>query len=213
MTTANPGLKRRHALGLPPGSIRAAHVLGVVGIFCAILLVPGREDATLPKHVPPYLIYLLFVMLGHFFAAHGVSIATRDDPQPSPLHLPGGTVRFLVILALGGTIGWKLYSDHDGLVQQYQASLEQITKQPLMPVLILGGYLLGVLIRSLIGWRNPPVAWQEFEAWISVIALVGIVADGILRIIVVPTLIDPLSVPLWEGILGTIVAFYFGERT
>ncbi len=147
MSTGNPDLNRRHALGLPAGSIRAAHVLAVVGIFCAILLVPSRQDAVLPQHVPPYLLYLLFVMLGHFFAAHGRSIATRDDPHPSPLHLPGGTVRVLVILGLAGTIGWKLYADQDGLQSQFEATVQQLKDQPLTPVFILGGYLLGVVVR------------------------------------------------------------------
>src|SRR6516162_8428931 len=111
---------RRHALNLPAGSIRAAHVLGIVGLVCAIILVPSREIVP----IPPYLVYLLFLMVGHYFAAHGVTIATRDDPSPSPLYLPGGVIRILIVLALVGTIGWKLYSDPDGLMEQYKKSLE-----------------------------------------------------------------------------------------
>src|SRR5205823_251705 len=101
--------KQRHALGLPAGSVRAAHVLGVVALTCAILLMPSRTGAMIA--VPPYLIYLMFLMVGHYFASHGVTIATRDDPEPSPLYLPGGVVRVLIILAIVGTIGWRLYDD------------------------------------------------------------------------------------------------------
>jgi hypothetical protein len=209
MSSAYPPLSRRHALGLPAGSVRAAHVLGIVGIFCALLLVPGRHDLALP----PYLIYLLFVMLGHYFAAHGVTIATRDDPQPSPLHLWGGTVRTVVILALAGTIGWRYYSDPDGLHKQFETAVQQLAEQPYMPLLILGGYLLGVIVRAIVGWQNPPQGWQEFEAWVSLLALVGILADGILRIAIISSLPETISLPLWESILGTIIAFYFGERT
>src|SRR5437773_2525646 len=118
---------KRHALGLPAGSVRAAHVLGVVALICAIMLVPAKSGVAA---IPPYLIYLLFMMLGHYFAAHGVSIAARDDPSPSPLYLPGGMVRLLIILALGGCIGWKLYQDEPGLIKQFNASLEELQKQP-----------------------------------------------------------------------------------
>ena len=39
MSTVPVPVKKRHALGLPAGSIRAAHVLMIVGLFCLILLV------------------------------------------------------------------------------------------------------------------------------------------------------------------------------
>src|ERR1700722_4336186 len=107
MSTAAVPIKR-HALGLPAGSVRAAHVLGVVALICAIFLIPARSGVA---PIPPYLVYLLFLILGHYFTAHGTTIATRDDTAPSPLYLPGGVVRFLVIIALVGCTGWKLYSD------------------------------------------------------------------------------------------------------
>src|SRR5690349_15489746 len=89
MSTASLPAKR-HALALPAGSVRAIHILGIVGLVCGIILIPARSGVIAP--IPPYLIYLLFVMLGHYFAAHGVTIATREDPSPSPLHMPGGVV-------------------------------------------------------------------------------------------------------------------------
>jgi hypothetical protein len=208
MSAGNPVLNRRHALGLPAGSVRALHALAVVGIICAMLLVPARHDLA----VPPYLIYLLFLILGHFFSAHGSSIATRDDAHPSPLYLPGGTIRALVILALAGTVGWKFYSDPDGLEDRYTAALQQLLAQPYMPAVILGAFLAGVVIRSIVG-RNPVLAWQEFEAWVSVMALLGILADAVIRIVVIPSLSQAISLPVWECVLGATVAFYFGERT
>src|SRR5438105_974020 len=110
MNTAPVSLKR-HALNLPAGSVRAIHVLAIVGLVCAIILIPGSHT------IPPYLIYLLFMMLGHYFAAHGVTIATRDDPSPSPLYLPGGTIRMLIIVALVACIGWRLYVDPAALIK------------------------------------------------------------------------------------------------
>jgi hypothetical protein len=200
---------RRHALNLPAGSVRAAHVLGVVGLICAIILVPAQHVVP----IPPYLTYLLFIMLGHYFAAHGVTIATREDPSPSPLYLPGGVVRVLVILALGGTIGWKLYSDEPGLLAQFEASLAELEAQPYMPLVILGGFLVGVIIRSIVGRDNPPVAWQDFEAWVSVLALVGLGLAAMNHLFIQTTISVPFGMPMWESILGALIAFYFGARS
>jgi hypothetical protein len=208
MSTGVP--QRRYALGLPAGSVRATHVLGIVGLVCGILLVPHSYHNA---HVPPYLIYLLFLILGHFFASHGGTIATRDDPQPSPLHLPGGMVRFLVFAMLAGTIGWKLWSDPEDLLGHFTESLEEMKKQPQMPLIILGGFFVGIVIRRIVGRDNPPLAWQEFEAWISILALVGLLGMGIVHIIISPSVSFPIPTETADGILGAIIAFYFGARS
>lgn len=203
-------LVRRHALGLPAGSIRALHVLIIVGLTCTLIAWPGERAVV----IPPYLIYLIFLMLGHYFASHGVSIATRDSGQPSPLFLPGGTVRILVMLALGGAIGWKLYQNPDGLQRQFETSMQALAEQPLLPALILGGFFAGVILRTLVGRTNPPQWLQDFEAWISILALVGLGAAAMIHLIIVPSLQVPwLELPMWEGILGAVIAFYFGERS
>lgn len=201
---------RRHALNLPAGSVRATHVLGIVGIVCAILLVPPQARATVA--IPPYLIYLLFLVIGHYFAAHGVTIATRDEQSPSPLYLPGGVVRVLIVAALAGTIGWKLYSDERGLKDQFEASLQELQAQPYMPLVILGCFLVGVIVRSLVGRVSPPALWQDLEAWVSVLALVGLGVAAVIHLVEF-SLTVPLGMPLWESILGGLLAFYFGARS
>jgi hypothetical protein len=199
---------RRHALNLPAGSVRAAHVLGIVALVCVILLVPSPTVVA----IPPYLIYLLFLMVGHYFAAHGVTISAGVEMGPRPLFLPGGIVRILIVLALVGAIGWKVYSDEPGLMKQFDASLTQLREQPIMPLVILGSFLVGVIIRSLVGRENPPVAWQNFEAWISVLALVGLGAAAVIHLVQY-TVEVPFGLPLWESILGGLLAFYFGARS
>jgi hypothetical protein len=199
---------RRHALNLPAGSVRAAHVLGVVALVCVILLVPSQNVVA----IPPYLIYLLFLMVGHYFAAHGVTISVEEEMGPKPLFLPGGVVRVLIILALTGAIGWKLYSDEPGLIAQFDKSLTELKEQPIMPLVILGGFLLGVIIRTLVGREHPPMAWQDFEAWISVLALVGLGAAAVIHLVQL-TVTVPLGLALWESILGGLLAFYFGARS
>jgi len=200
---------KRHALNLPAGSVRAAHVLGIVGLICAILLVPAQSTVA----IPPYLIYLLFLLVGHYFAAHGVTIATREEAAPSPLYLPGGVVRALIVIALAGVIGWKLYSDEPGLQQQYDTSLDELRSQPIMPLVILGGFLIGVIVRSIVGRENPPLAWQDFEAWVSVLALVGLGVAAVIHLFIQTQIEVPFGMPLWESILGGVVAFYFGARS
>jgi hypothetical protein len=200
---------RRHALGLPAGSIRAGLVLGVVALIGAIILIPSRGVVA----IPPYLIYLLFMMLGHYFAAHGVTIATRDEPSPSPLYLPGGVVRFLVIVALLGCFGWKIYADQEGLYKQFEKSLDELKVQPFMPLVILGGFILGVTVRSIVGRTNPPAAWQDIEAWFALMAFVGLTVAAVVHIIIDPSFEDRIMMPMWEGSVGGIIAFYFGERS
>jgi len=197
---------KRHALGLPAGSVRAAHVLGIVGLVCAIILIPGS------KTIPPYLVYLLFMMLGHYFAAHGVTIATRTDAAPSPLYLPGGTVRVLIILALFGSIGWRVYSDPEGLQTLFNASLRVLGEQPYVPLAILAGFFLGVIVRAIVR-NNPPRAWQDFEAWVSLIALVGLSIAAMIHLIVAPNVEADLQIPTWDACLGGVIAFYFGARS
>ncbi len=207
-TTA--ALARRHALGLPAGSLRATHVIGVVGIVCGVLLIPPRGEH--PIALPPYLIYLLFIMVGHYFAAHGVSIATRDDPLPSPLFLPGGLVRIFIAAALCTCIVWKLIDDHAGLLKQFETSLVALKDQPELPLVILGGFLLGVCVRAIV--RNKRSAMmQDLEAWFSLIALVGLGIAAVYQVIIAPSLPTPYAMPTLEAVLGGMLAFYFGERS
>jgi hypothetical protein len=200
---------KRYALKLPAGSVRAIHVLALVGLICAIILIPGN------KTIPPYLIYLLFLMLGHYFAAHGVTIATRDDPAPSPLYLPGGTVRFFIVIALVGCVGWKLYDNPQGLIDQFKASLELLKNEPFLPLVILGGFLLGVIVRSILARITPPAAFHDIEAWVSLMAMIAIVVAGMIHLVIEPSLEweEKLYLPVWESFVGGVVAFYFGERS
>ncbi len=204
-----PQTPRRHALGLPAGSVRAAHVLVIVGLVCGILLLPERTNV----HVPPYLVYLLFLALGHYFAAHGVTIAARESQDAKPLYLPGGAVRILIFLVIGGTIGWLLYSDPERLRHHFEASLDELKLQPYMPLAILGGFFLGLILHALLGHGRAPVAWKDFEAWISLLALVGLVVAAIVHLVIGTSVTERLSLPVSEGILGAVVAFYFGARS
>src|SRR4051812_42834086 len=79
-----------HAWGLPEGSIRALLALLIFATTWAwLILDPSRE-------VPASLRDLLFIILGHYFAARGRADAV-SDPGPTPLYLPRGSVRLILI--------------------------------------------------------------------------------------------------------------------
>jgi hypothetical protein len=200
----------RHALGLPAGSIRALLALLVVGLVCAQLLILIKGEY---KPLPAYLLYLLFLILGHYFAAHGNTIRRRGQSGPSPLYLPSGMVRFVIVIALAGTIGWKWINHPDTLEQQLRASVTGITDQPFLPLVLLAGFLLGVVVRTLVGRQNPPYWWQDIEAWFALIGTLGLAIEVLIRLVINPSLTHPLNLPDWEGFLAGVVAFYFGARS
>jgi hypothetical protein len=201
--------KSRHALNMPAGSVRAIHVLVMVLLAVAILWMPSRS--VLP--LPPFLVYLLFLVVGHFFAAHGVTIAAGNSEHPRPLRLPGGVVRLLIIVSLGGTLLYQYLTNPEGLKAQFHASLDQMKDQPYVPLCILGGFFLGAMVRAVVGRTNPSAWFQDVEAWISLLALLGLLISSMLHLVVNPTLEHPVSFAGWEGFMGAVVAFYFGERS
>src|SRR5204863_2996494 len=95
----------RHAFGWPPGSIRAILVLIVVALVCALMLITrNQKGGVIP--IPPYLLYLLFMAVGYYFAARGRGKEVHRNVPP-PLWLPAGSIRLIVMAALTATIVWK----------------------------------------------------------------------------------------------------------
>lgn len=203
-----PLTTKRHALGLPAGSVRAAHTLIIVGLSCAMLLV----NTTPARPIPPYLIYLLFMVMGHYFAHRSGAVAGSGY---HPLYLPRGFVRLIVMVALIATIGWCLHHDPDKLQTQFDLSIDQLKQEPYLPLSILGAFFLGVLVRAVVGRENPPYFLQDMEAWLSLISVVGLGVAVIIHMVIAPSLENPVaaSMPLWEAVLASIIAFYFGERS
>ena len=108
---------RRHALGLPAGSVRALLALAVLGLLWTVALTHwhGETVSEADKHLPTILIALQILMvliLVHFFTAHGHTIG-RHISIASPLGLPGGSI---VAHAKGnpGNSFQKFYAEGDG---------------------------------------------------------------------------------------------------
>jgi hypothetical protein len=114
---------------------------------------------------------------------------------------------------LGGAIGWKIYSDPAGLKAQFMASVHAMENAPELPLILLGAFFFGVIVRAVVGRDNPPRAWQDIEAWISLVALVALFIAAVIHLGIMPSLAENVNMPIWEASLGGFIAFYFGERS
>jgi hypothetical protein len=204
-----PDMQPRHALGWPQGSIRALLTIMIVGLICALMLIPQHGQ---PIPIPAYLLYLLFLVLGHYFAARGRERGQSDAWYHQPLWLPRGCIRLLLIASLAGTCIYRYSTDPVGFEHQIQASVESLQEVPLLPVVVLAGFFAGAVLRMIIG-RQPPPWFQDFEAWTALMAVLLMAVATLIDLVINPSLSERLSLPTWEGILSAVVAFYFGERS
>ena len=200
------------ALLVPTGSVRAALsalLLIDSASFCAMLLVPAKQ--LLP--LPPYLIYLLFMVLGHYFAHRS---GDADSSGRHPLYLPrAAACRFLVTVGLIATISWCVYSDPTKLEQQFDKSLDALKEEPYLPLCILGAFFLGVIVRAVVGRANPPYFLRRHgrPAGCRSFRSSACAWPASFHLIIVPSLDSTLGNPLFEAILASVIAFYFGERS
>ena len=198
MTPEPRDWRQIHALGLPAGSVRALLALAVVGTVCGLLA--RAPDQPLPEHLET----LLFVVLGHYFAARGQA---PEDPAggPGPLYLPRGSVRMLLVLALVGV----------GVLVSQQGGLQ--AHRGLFTLVLVFGFLLGMLLTRVAGWwrRRRPGASRWFE---DLRALVGLVAVGALAVhafvgvLPGPEVLSFGRLGVEQGLAG-LVGFYFGSRS
>jgi hypothetical protein len=200
----------RSALGMPAGSVRAVLALMVVGLICAMMLIPPRDPAK--PSIPAYLLYLLFLILGSYFASRGSSRGESDAWHRQPLHLPRGFVRIVLLAALMGTSIYRFTTEPSAFEKQWEISIASLKDAPMLPLVVQACFFVGALLRMLIG-QNPPALFQDIEAWVSLIAVVLMAVATLIHLVINPSLSADLSLDLWEGILTGVVAFYFGERS
>lgn len=201
---------RRHPLGLPAGSVRALLTLMILGLIWGLLLLPEEKGI----RVPLYLYYLMFLVLGHFFAAHGHSIAGPATGPASPLYLPRGTLRTLIILGFLAIFAYRYYVYRD-YGQVFKLG-EPLLQQPYLPLVILGGFFLGVFLNHVVLRMAGTTPWyQDILAWFALLATLGLGAEVIIQLIINPSL-EPgqqLHPYEWHLVLAAITSFYFGVRS
>jgi hypothetical protein len=211
---ADPLPPPRHPLGLPAGSVRALLALSVLGLLWLLALrpLPGHGEPLGKIQLPTVFMdlqILMVLILAHFFAAHGHSIR-RDASQRSPLGLPRGSVRFLL---LAGYLGLAVYLYRTQPAFEYPSSSALILLLVLISGFFLGHVLTGIV--RVVSGGELPYWFQDIEAWV---ALLAILCMGVLLIILLfinPSLSlgQEVPLPVLEAILAALVGFYFGARS
>ena len=75
----------------------------------------------------------------------------------------------------------------------------------------IGAFTLGYLVR-LGPWRGTP-GFQDSLASLSLVAMLGLVAETVIVVFINPNVLTGLDLRIWEAILTASVAFYFGARS
>jgi hypothetical protein len=203
--------RRLHALGLPAGSVRALLALLIFATTWGLLVLKPTQE------VPDYIRDLLFIIMGHYFAARRRS-GPAEEPGPPPLYLPRGSVRLFLVV---GSIAVAVLLFRQGRL----TALEQ--NPGVVTLLLVGGFLLGVTLNSLSTWwrdrgHQTPRILEDLRALISVAAAVILVVLVWNHVLVLfPT--DSVDALLTrrarfgrfgpEHILAAVVGFYFGSRS
>lgn len=194
--TTTSDWRKEAALGWPHGSVRALLALIIAAGIWGWLLY--RPDVAIPSHLRD----LMFIILGHYFAAR-----SRSEPAggPPPLYLPRGAVRMLLMLGFLCT----------GVVLFRQARLGSLTapNSAAVTLVLVAGFMIGVLVNHLPVRRVP--RWLE-----DLRALASLAAGGMLLLLVFGLLAAPrLGIEQFlldhsvEELLAAVVGFYFGSRS
>jgi len=199
----------RPPLGLPPGSIRGLLALQITVIFWMFLL-SSAEHAEGHGRVPLNMYFLLSLVMV-FFVAHGKSIARKGEPTPSPLWLPGGTLRFLILAGTAAVFVFvAIY--HRGRFERLTPNTDTLEVAWQYYLGALGiGFVLGYGTR-LLPFRHS-WGFQAFQAWVAIIAMAILFLHLVFELIINFSLEIPLDAIAWQTAVTGIAAFYFGSRS
>ena len=209
---------RRHAWGWPAGSVRALLALGVLGMLWALALVhpQGETVGQAEKHLPTILLslqVLMVLMLAHFFTAHGKTIG-RHISTASPLGLPGGSIRFVLAAGYIGLCALLLYNHADF---DLGPSKDVLWSLLLEIVVVLVAYFAGMLISGVVRkiWGDPPPApYQDLEAWVAMLAMVGLVVVALMHLINWKVAVENrIPMDYAQAVLSGLIGLYFGARS
>jgi hypothetical protein len=203
-----PPVYRRHALGLPAGSVRAVLAIGVLGLLWYMAFT-SKGSAKLPTEFV-YLQMLMTLVLASFFASHGGTIG-KHVSRSSPLGLPSGTMRFLL---LGGYAGltYFLFAHRENVEFEAEISLHVVHFLALILSAFFIGHVVTLLVRAF-GGGTIPFWYQDLQAWASIVSLLGLAFLFVAHVINLNVRPDQQIGGVINVILAGIVAFYFGART
>jgi hypothetical protein len=209
----------RHALGMPAGSVRAMLALGILMYLWIMALATTQNNRPLldQRNATVSFIYLQLIMvlvLCHFLVAHGNTIG-RHVSHHSPLWLPRGTLRFLLLLGYFGLAYWT-WRNREVFGKFEVKDVEQVI---IVAAIVMAAFFVGHVstgaMRWLSGGRLSP-GFLDLQAWFSLIALVLLAWILIARLVINPGISDvdkQLSLVYSEGAMAAFVGFYFGARS
>lgn len=193
-------------LGLPPGSVRGMLSLFIVVQFWLLLALPES------RHVPvPVNLYLLMTFVAIFFVSHGKTIADPASSHPSPLHLPAGSIRLIIVGGTAAIVGFLYVNHPERLVERMRPAEGQFVYWPAIVGAYVGGFLLGYFFRIMPFRQNW--AFQSFLAWMSILAMVLLFVEIFIQAFINPTLKHQFDLRTWEAVVTGVTACYFATRS
>lgn len=187
----------RHPLGIPSGSVRGFLALSIIGTgFFHIAYRTVKEIDHLHW-------MSIMLVLGYYFAIRSRSESTKKS-EKNPLYLPGGAIRFLIILGYLGTCGYLFY--------EYRNNLSTLFKLPaFLGAMSIGSFLVGRLVKLLfdkIKKRNL----KKFNLFSDIKAIIGIICA---ISVIIMFGFDITDIPYADKVREFMIAYitlYFGSR-
>lgn len=204
---SNADWKRIHALGLPGGSVRAILALAIVGSISALLYLEPDLG------VPYYLQNLMFIILGHYFAArHRYDPA--DPAGPPPLWLPQGTIRILLVACF---VAAAIALGREGRADVTNPN------QAVWTLLLVAGFLAGVVLSHALAWwekrgHRTPRFVEDTRSFVSLAAAIVLVLFLFqpwigAKLGALAGYHDVLVRHRAGELLSAVVGFYYGSRS
>jgi hypothetical protein len=196
MSDTKPAI--RYPLGLPEGSVRAVLALAIFGTVMYLLL-QNRE-------IEQGLWMLTYTILGYYYTlrrSSGLEL-TNTTKAASPLHLPRGSVRWLLFLMYGVAAGWLVYEHREHF-------RDIVDHNAFFPLCSITSFFVGLVVE-----RLTPARWKDGTGKLErrVQDIRGLLALLSAVCIVLCTVL-PDQIPQQTKILRTsllYVFFYFGNR-
>jgi hypothetical protein len=186
--------------------------LGILGLLW-LLVLRYDDNHKLPVEFV-YLQFLMLLMLASYLTAHGKTIGPTVSLR-SPLGLPRGVVR---VLLMAGYLGLAIYMWRINAYNTY--NFEKPIEEPplLLILLLLSTYFLGYIVTGVVRWISGPAlpyAYQDIQAWVALIALLGMGILAMWHLFISPSLAESrrASPEALEAVLAAVVGFYFGARS
>jgi hypothetical protein len=193
-------LEHYDPLNLPRGSVRSLIALALLGVLWSLML--------LDREIPLPLTYLVLLVLGYYFGSRSTQV--RVEGQRSPLFLPRGTIR-AVIVAGFAAVAYRLASTDRLSVVKDGSFHFNVEDRRAVILFLVAALVLGVVVKKAADVVLRGKTTPSSKLLSNIRAVVALMATAILAIVSCLTQEEPLNLNL--ALAATlIVGFYFGSR-